>query len=124
MDASAHDLLFVGDGAAGLRAAIKTADLNPKLSIAIVSNVTPRAATQFFPKPAQPVWSTDNSMDDRAHDTIFSRDWLCDQDAIQAFVKEALCSSNSSIVVVPGVVSRMGTSPYVLPWNQKQDAAS
>jgi len=120
MDASAHDLLFVGDEAAGLRTPIATADLNPKLSIAIVFKVTPCAASLFLPKAAQPVWSTDDSVDVHAHGTIFSRDWVCDRDAIQAFVKEALCSCDASIVVVPGVVSRMGTSLYVLSVESKQ----
>jgi len=39
MDASAHDLLFVGDRAAGRHTAIAAAELNPKLSIAPVSKV-------------------------------------------------------------------------------------
>ena len=113
MDASAHDLLFVGGGAAGLRTAIAAADLNPKLSIAIVFKVTPCTATLFPPKAAQPVCSTDDSMDEHAQDTISSREWLWDRDAIQASVKETLCSCNTSIVIAPGVVSRMGTSLYV-----------
>jgi fumarate reductase flavoprotein subunit len=31
----------------------------------------------------------DDSLDDHAYDTISGGDWLCDQDAVQAFVKEA-----------------------------------
>src|SRR5215469_13874997 len=120
MDASAHDLLFVGDQAAGLRTPIATADLNPKLSIAIVFKVTPCAASLSLPKAAQPVWSTDDSVDVHAHGTIFSRDWVCDRDAIQAFVKEALCSCDASIVVDPGVVSRWANRCMCFLWNQKQ----
>ncbi|MBI1722352.1 MAG: FAD-binding protein, partial [Gemmatimonadetes bacterium] len=31
----------------------------------------------------------DDSLDEHAHDTISGGDWLCDQDAVEAFVKEA-----------------------------------
>jgi len=36
-----HDVLIVGGGGAGLRAAIAVAETNPKLSIAVVSKVYP-----------------------------------------------------------------------------------
>ena len=82
MHASAHDLLFVGDGAAGLRTAIAAADLNPKLSIAIVSKVNHmRSHTVSAEAGTAAVVNAD--------DTIFSCDWLCDQ-GVEAFVKEEL----------------------------------
>ena len=31
----------------------------------------------------------DDSLDEHAYDTISGGDWLCDQDAVEAFVKEA-----------------------------------
>ena len=39
--AAAHDVLLVGGGAAGLRAAIAIAETNPSLSVAVVSKVYP-----------------------------------------------------------------------------------
>ncbi len=41
MDVSSHDVLLVGGGGAGLRAAIAAAEVNPQLSIAVVSKVYP-----------------------------------------------------------------------------------
>ena len=80
MHASTHDLLFVDDGAAGLRTAI-AADLNPKLSIAIVSKVNPmRSHTVSAEVGTAAVVDAD--------DTIFSCDWLCDQGGVETFVKE------------------------------------
>lgn len=40
----AHDVLMVGGGGAGLRAAIAIAETNPKLKIAVVSVVTGEGA--------------------------------------------------------------------------------
>ena len=41
METSSHDVLLVGGGGAGLRAAIAAAEVNPKLGIAVVSKVYP-----------------------------------------------------------------------------------
>ncbi|MGH9602345.1 MAG: FAD-binding protein, partial [Terriglobales bacterium] len=41
MDISSHDVLLIGGGGAGLRAAIAVAEVNPKLSVAVVSKVYP-----------------------------------------------------------------------------------
>src|ERR1700731_4485499 len=57
MDVTTHDVLLVGGGGAGLRAA--------------------------------GVIKADDSLDEHAYDTISGGDWLCDQDAVEAFVKEA-----------------------------------
>ncbi len=90
MDVSAHDILLVGGGAAGLRAAIAAAEVNPKLSIAVVSKVYPmRSHTVSAEGGAAGVVKPDDSLDEHAYDTISGGDWLCDQDAVEAFVKEA-----------------------------------
>ena len=39
LDISSHDVLLVGGGGAGLRAAIAISETNPNLSVAIVSKV-------------------------------------------------------------------------------------
>ena len=90
MDASTHDLLLIGGGAAGLRAAIAAAEVNPKLSVAVVSKVYPmRSHTVSAEGGAAGVVKADDSLDEHAYDTISGGDWLCDQDAVEAFVKEA-----------------------------------
>jgi fumarate reductase flavoprotein subunit len=90
MDVSAHDILLVGGGAAGLRAAVAAAEVNPKLSVAVVSKVYPmRSHTVSAEGGAAGVVKSDDSLDEHAYDTISGGDWLCDQDAVESFVKEA-----------------------------------
>src|SRR3989475_3300067 len=90
MDASLHDVLLVGGGGAGLRAAIAMAEVNPRLRIAVVSKVYPmRSHTVSAEGGAAAVIGKDDSLDEHAYDTISGGDWLCDQDAVEAFVKEA-----------------------------------
>src|SRR5689334_23853335 len=90
MDASSHDILLVGGGGAGLRAAIAIAETNPRLSIAVVSKVYPmRSHTVSAEGGAAGVIAPNDSLDEHAYDTISGSDWMCDQDAVEAFVKEA-----------------------------------
>jgi fumarate reductase flavoprotein subunit len=90
MEIRSHDILLVGGGGAGLRAAIAAADVNPKLSIAVVSKVYPmRSHTVSAEGGAAGVAKPDDSLDEHAYDTISGGDWMCDQDAVEAFVKEA-----------------------------------
>src|SRR2546422_8845559 len=90
MDTSSHDVLLVGGGGAGLRAAIAVAEVNPKLSVAVVSKVYPmRSHTVSAEGGAAAVIKPDDTLDQHAYDTISGGDWLCDQDAVEAFVREA-----------------------------------
>lgn len=85
-----HDVLIVGGGGAGLRASIAVTETNPDLSIAVVSKVYPmRSHTVSAEGGAAAVIKSNDSLDDHAYDTISGGDWLCDQDAIEMFVKEA-----------------------------------
>jgi succinate dehydrogenase flavoprotein subunit len=85
-----HDVLLVGGGGAGLRAAIAIAETDPRLSVAVVSKVYPmRSHTVSAEGGAAAVIGKDDSLDEHAYDTISGGDWLCDQDAVEAFVKEA-----------------------------------
>jgi len=85
-----HDVVLVGGGGAGLRAAIAIAETNPQLRIAVVSKVYPmRSHTVSAEGGAAGVIGADDSLDEHAYDTISGGDWLCDQDAVDAFVKEA-----------------------------------
>jgi len=87
---AAHDVLLVGGGAAGLRAAISIAETNPSLSVAVVSKVYPmRSHTVSAEGGAAGAIAADDTLDEHAYDTVSGSDWLCDQDAVEAFVQEA-----------------------------------
>ena len=87
---ASHNIIVIGGGAAGLRAAIAIAETNPRLSVAIVSKVYPmRSHTVSAEGGAAAVAGEDDSLDEHAHDTVSGSDWLCDQDAVEAFVAEA-----------------------------------
>ncbi len=87
---ASHDIVLVGGGGAGLRAAIAIAETNPHLSIAVVSKVYPmRSHTVSAEGGAAAVIAEDDSLDEHAYDTISGGAWLCDQDAVAEFVKEA-----------------------------------
>jgi fumarate reductase flavoprotein subunit len=85
-----YDVVLVGGGGAGLRAAIAIAETNPKLTIALVSKVYPmRSHTVSAEGGAAGVIAADDSLEEHIDDTISGGDWLCDQDAVEAFVHEA-----------------------------------
>jgi fumarate reductase flavoprotein subunit len=85
-----HDVVLVGGGGAGLRAAIAIAEFNPRLDIAVVSKVYPmRSHTVSAEGGAAGAIAPDDSLDEHSYDTISGGDWLCDQDAVEMFVQEA-----------------------------------
>jgi fumarate reductase flavoprotein subunit len=87
---ASHDVVIVGGGGAGLRAAIAVAETDPRLSIAVVSKVYPmRSHTVSAEGGAAGAIRSDDSLDEHAYDTVSGGDWLCDQDAVEAFVAEA-----------------------------------
>ncbi|HEV2667367.1 MAG TPA: fumarate reductase (quinol) flavoprotein subunit [Blastocatellia bacterium] len=87
---NSHDIVIIGGGGAGLRAAIAAAELSSKLSIALVSKVYPmRSHTVSAEGGTAAVMRDFDSLDLHAKDTIFGADFLADQDAVEAFVQEA-----------------------------------
>ncbi|MGW2559159.1 fumarate reductase (quinol) flavoprotein subunit [Streptomyces sp. NPDC001514] len=87
---ASHDVVVIGGGGAGLRAAIAVAETDPGLSVAIISKVYPmRSHTVSAEGGAAAVAGADDSLDEHAYDTVSGGDWLCDQDAVEAFVHEA-----------------------------------
>jgi fumarate reductase flavoprotein subunit len=109
MEVSSHDVLIVGGGGAGLRAAIAVAEVNPRLNVAVVSKVYPmRSHTVSAEGGAAAVIKPNDSLDEHAYDTISGGDWLCDQDAVEAFVREA-----------PEEMLRL--EHWGCPWNREPD---
>ena len=85
-----YDIVIVGGGGAGLRAAIAIGETNPKLKIALVSKVFPmRSHTVAAEGGAAAVIKDNDSFNDHCLDTIGGGDWMCDQDAVELFVNEA-----------------------------------
>src|ERR687892_22123 len=103
------DVLVVGGGGAGLRAAIAVAEVNSQCDVAVVSKVYPmRSHTVSAEGGAAAVIGQDDSLDEHAYDTISGGDWLCDQDAVEAFVREA-----------PEEMLRL--EHWGCPWNREAD---
>ena len=88
-DSIQHDIVIIGGGGAGLRAAIAAAEANPELDIAVVSKVFPmRSHTVAAEGGAAAVIKENDSLEAHIDDTISGSDWLADQDAVQFFAEE------------------------------------
>ncbi|HXZ87343.1 MAG TPA: fumarate reductase (quinol) flavoprotein subunit [Candidatus Binataceae bacterium] len=109
VETSSHDILLIGGGGAGLRAAIAIAEANPRIDIAMVSKVYPmRSHTVSAEGGAAGVAGKDDTLDEHCYDTISGSDWLGDQDAIEAFVRE-----------IPGELLQM--EHWGCPWSREPD---
>ena len=90
MDALKCDLLIVGGGAAGLRAAVAAVEVQPDLDIVVVSKVYPmRSHTVSAEGGTAAVLRDYDSHDLHCFDTIRGSDYLADQDAVELFVDTA-----------------------------------
>ena len=84
------DVVIVGAGGAGLRAAIAIAETHPELEIALISKVYPmRSHTCAAEGGAAGVKRPDDSLEMHFNDTVSGGDWLCDQDVVEYFVEQA-----------------------------------
>ncbi len=90
METFKADVVIVGAGGAGLRAAIAVAEADPKLSIALISKVYPmRSHTVAAEGGAAAVTQAHDSLEAHFHDTVAGGDWLCEQDVVEYFVGQA-----------------------------------
>ena len=90
MEVIATDVVIVGAGGAGLRAAIAVAEADPSLSVALTSKVYPmRSHTVAAEGGAAAVIKDNDSLEAHFNDTVTGGDWLCDQDAVELFVEQA-----------------------------------
>ncbi len=90
MDFESYDVLVVGGGLAGIRAAIAAVEANPRVRVGMVSKVYPmRSHTVSAEGGAAAALAPGDSYENHAFDTIKGSDYLADQDVVEAFVREA-----------------------------------
>ncbi len=90
METIQTDIVIVGAGGGGLRAAIAIAETNPELSIALISKVYPmRSHTCAAEGGAAGVKGADDSLELHFDDTVSGGDWLCDQNVVEYFIEQA-----------------------------------
>ncbi|NEP83926.1 MAG: FAD-dependent oxidoreductase, partial [Okeania sp. SIO3B3] len=88
-----HDVIIVGGGLAGSRAAVEIARKNPSLNVAVVAKTHPIrshsvAAQGGIAASLQNV-DPEDSWKAHAFDTVKGSDYLADQDAVEILAKEA-----------------------------------
>ncbi|MFX1533016.1 MAG: succinate dehydrogenase/fumarate reductase flavoprotein subunit [Promethearchaeota archaeon] len=90
MEKLIHDVVIIGAGMAGLRAAIAAAEFSKKVDIALVSKVYPiRSHSVCAQGGTAAVLREGDTYDSHSWDTIKGSDFLADQDVVEFFVKQA-----------------------------------
>jgi succinate dehydrogenase / fumarate reductase flavoprotein subunit len=88
-----HDVIIVGGGLAGSRAALEIARTDPRLSVALVAKTHPirshSVAAQGGMAASLKNVDTDDSWEAHAFDTVKGSDYLADQDAVEILTREA-----------------------------------
>ncbi len=109
METLSHDVIIVGAGMAGLRAAIAAAEFDSKLNVAIISKVYPvRSHSVCAQGGTAAVLRQGDSYDLHAWDTVKGADFLADQDIVEFFVRKA-----------PEEIIRL--DHWGLPWSRTTD---
>lgn len=110
-DTIEHDLLIVGSGLAGLRAAIQAAKTSPKIKIAVISKLQVMrshsvsaeggTAAVLFPEEG-------DSLESHVYDTVKGSDFLADQDVVERLVRE-----------MPSEIYQL--EHWGMPWSRRDD---
>ena len=110
-DTIEHDLLVVGSGLAGLRAAIQAAKTSSKIKIAVISKLQVMrshsvsaeggTAAVLFPEEG-------DSFESHVYDTVKGSDFLADQDVVERLVHE-----------MPSEIYQL--EHWGMPWSRKED---
>jgi len=106
-----HDLLIVGSGLAGLRAAIQAAKTSSKIKIAVISKLQVMrshsvsaeggTAAVLFPEEG-------DSLESHVYDTVKGSDFLADQDVVERLVHE-----------MPSEIYQL--EHWGMPWSRRDD---
>ncbi|RRJ83075.1 fumarate reductase (quinol) flavoprotein subunit [Aestuariirhabdus litorea] len=103
------DVLVIGAGGGGLRAAIAIAESAPDLSVALISKVYPmRSHTVAAEGGAAGVVQDHDSFEYHFNDTVSGADWLADQDVVEFFVEQC-----------PKEMLRL--EHWGCPWSRRED---
>ena len=112
VEANRHDVVIVGSGIAGLRAAIEAARVSEgKQDIAVVTKVQAMRAHSVSAEGGTAAVlypELGDSLESHAYDTVKGSDYLADQDAVERFVKE-----------MPGEIYQL--EHWGLPWSRRED---
>lgn len=106
-----HDIIVLGSGLAGLRAAVQAAAKNPQVDIAIISKVQlMRSHSVCAEGGTAAVIQPDlgDSIELHAWDTVRGADFLCDQDVVMRFAQE-----------IPKEI--MLLDHWGIPWSRRPD---
>ncbi|HUV98067.1 MAG TPA: succinate dehydrogenase/fumarate reductase flavoprotein subunit [Candidatus Paceibacterota bacterium] len=109
MEKLAHDMVIVGAGIAGLRAAIAAAESSSRIDVAVVSKVYPvRSHSVCAQGGTGAVLREGDSYDLHAWDTVKGSDFLADQDVVESFVRKS-----------PAEIIKL--DHWGLPWSRTPD---
>ena len=90
MEKVTHDVVIVGAGIAGLRAAIAAAEVSNEIDVAVVSKLYPVRSHSVCAQGGTAAALRDgDSYDLHAWDTVKGSDFLADQDVVEFFVRQA-----------------------------------
>ncbi len=89
MEKHNHDVIIVGAGLAGLRAAVAAAEVSSNLDIVVLSKHHPlRSHSVCAQGGTGAVMREKDTFDLHAYDTVKGADFLADQDAVEFFVRQ------------------------------------